>query len=418
MPCLVHNSVRSKCESAAPDATAAAAVPLTMAAALAAGSSGTSQGTSLHRRARQRVLRAVQRGMSLVEVLVAVAIGMIGILVITQAYITSDNFNRATLGEGGAQTNGTIALFTVEREIRMAGYGLNNTNLLGCGAVNWYYNGDYAQSMGGTLPNIIIAPVSITVTPGEPDRITVMYSSDSDRIVPTTLSKTMPSPSSELSVDGTVGFTPGDLVIMVNKTPPINCTLEQITQVQQVSAKLQHNPGITAPYNPPGAGLFPAYQTGDMVFNLGNPKVRTYSIVNNSLRLTDTLLSAAGGTPFDMVHGIVDLRAEYGKDDGIDNGTVPGTAFVANDGIVDNFSNAPLASGAEWQQVLALRIAVLTRISTYERPVAGACASTTAAPTWANGTRNFTVPEGLPSCYRYRAFETVVPVRNMIWRQD
>jgi hypothetical protein len=26
------------------------------------------------------------------------------------------------------------------------------------------------------------------------------------------------------------------------------------------------------------------------------------------------------------------------------------------------------------------------------------------------------VPGGLPSCYKYRVFETVIPLRNMIWR--
>ena len=58
-------------------------------------------------------MRIRQRGMSLVEVMVAVVIGLIGILVITQAYINSDNFNRATLGEGGAQMNGLVALYSI-----------------------------------------------------------------------------------------------------------------------------------------------------------------------------------------------------------------------------------------------------------------------------------------------------------------
>ena len=52
-----------------------------------------------------------QRGMSLVEIMVAVMIGLIGILIITQAYLTNDRFNRSTLGEGGAQTNGLAALY-------------------------------------------------------------------------------------------------------------------------------------------------------------------------------------------------------------------------------------------------------------------------------------------------------------------
>ena len=41
-------------------------------------------------------LRSRQAGLSLVEVMVAVLIGLIGILIITQAYITGDRFNRST----------------------------------------------------------------------------------------------------------------------------------------------------------------------------------------------------------------------------------------------------------------------------------------------------------------------------------
>ena len=63
---------------------------------------------------KKNLMRIHQRGMSLVEILVAVAIGLIGILIITQAYITSDNFNRTTLGEGGAQTNGTMRCLRIQ----------------------------------------------------------------------------------------------------------------------------------------------------------------------------------------------------------------------------------------------------------------------------------------------------------------
>jgi type IV pilus assembly protein PilW len=364
---------------------------------------------------RERGARGRQRGMSLVEILVAMAIGLIGMLVITQAYIATDKFNRSTLGESGAQTNGTVALFTLARDVRMAGYGMSNAAAFGCGKINWYYDPNYSTNLGGTLPDITLAPLYITVTPGQPDQITTMYST-STRPVPGTLSQTMPAASSELNVDGTTGYAEGDLVVLVNQTGAVSCTMAQISHVQPIAAKLQHNPGIDAPYNPPGAGLFPAYKKDDLVFDLGNPRVRNYSIVNGRLRVTDALATAGGAAPYDMVDGIVDLRAEYGKDNGVNNGTVANTIYAADDGVVDSFSNATPASGIEWQEVLAIRMAVLARIGVYEKPTGGVCTATTVAPTWANGSRSFTLPEGLPSCYRYRVFETVVPLRNLIWR--
>ncbi len=371
---------------------------------------------------KSTVMKIYQRGMSLVEILVAVAIGLIGILIITQAYITSDNFNRTTLGEGGAQTNGTIALFTLERELRMAGYGIANSAALGCGNINYYRGGQYSANLGGPLPNIQVAPVVIATTPGAPDQVTVMYSTTSEAIVPTTLSKSMPNSSSILTVDGTAGFEVPDLVLMVNKNPPQTCTLMEVTSVSAPSSNIAHDPGGGG-FNPAGGGLFPAYQKDDFLFNLGVPRVRSYAIVNNNLRLTDMAFASPASVTYDLVDGIVDLRAHYGKDNGVNNNTVTNALYAADDGIVDSYSSVTPVNGAEWAQVHSVRIAVLARIGTYERPTGGACTATTVMPTW-SGSRDllgsaltpFVLPEGLPSCYRYRVFETVIPLRNMIWR--
>jgi type IV pilus assembly protein PilW len=364
-------------------------------------------------------MRLRQHGMSLVEIMVAVAIGMIGILIIMQAYITSDRFNRSTLGEGGAQTSGAIALFTMERDIRMAGYGMNNSSLFGCDNIYWYYNGNYSGNAGGTLPNIKLAPVYIDNTAAGPHKITVMYGNTPDVPAPITITS-FNSHSSEITVDGWFGFNPNDFVLLVNSG---GCTLAQLTKVQKASSKLQVNPGAAGPYNPSGWGSFPTnYSASDSVVNLGQALVRTYSIVNNNLRATDTLLQAAGASPMDLVDGIVDMRAQYGKDNGVDNGTVSNTVYVANDGLIDQYSNVQPANAAEWMQVKSVRIGVLARIGNYEKPEGGVCTATTAVPTWAGSAQPSGAPapfatpaEGLPSCYRYRVFETVVPMRNMIW---
>jgi type IV pilus assembly protein PilW len=355
----------------------------------------------------------LQAGMSLVELMVAVLIGLIGVLIITQAYISGENFNRATLGEGGAQANGLIGLYTIERDVRMGGYGIANTNTLGCGDLYWYYdNGGGSQSYSANvpgwsgnpaaLPTITIAPVVIRTTANAPDTISVMYSQTSEMVVPTSISNFVAS-SSEVSVNGTTGFNAGDFVLMVGAG---GCTLGAITQVQPGPSKLQLNPGISAPYNPPAWGQFPTtYSNGDSIVNLGNPVVRTYAIggftTTPRLQLTSAQFSgSAGGTTIDLVDGIVDIKAQYGKDTGADN-------------VVDTWDANP---PADWLKVLAIRVAILARVGNYERPEGGACAATTAVPTWSgSGTRPFVIPEALPSCYRYRVFETTVPLRNVIW---
>lgn len=360
-------------------------------------------------------MRLRQSGLSLVELLVAVVIGLVGILAMTQAYLTSDRFNRSTTGEGSAQTGGLIALYQMERDVRMAGYGIASSSALGCGTIDWYYDPHYSASINPSspLPVLTLAPVAITTNGTNPDVITVMYSSTAERLMPTSITSFVAS-SSEVTVDGVYGFNVGDLILLVNSTSPTRCTLGKITQVQSGPQKLQLNPGASAPYNPPAWGSFPGtYGSGDLMLNLGNPIVRSYSINNNKLRVTDALLQTAGATPLDIVDSIVDMRAQYGKDNGAGGGT-------ANDGRVDEYNNTSPTTGAEWQQVLSIRMGILARIGVYEKPASGSnCDATTTARTWSGGTftkLDVSTVTSEDRCYRYRVFETTIPLRNMIWR--
>jgi type IV pilus assembly protein PilW len=369
-------------------------------------------------------MRSRQHGMSLVEVLVAVAIGLIGILIITQAYITGDSFNRSTLGEGGAQTNGTIALFTVERDVRQAGYGIADSRAFACGNIKYYVQPNYSINAGGTLPNVSLAPVSITTTAGQPDQITVMYASVATRLSPTAISAA--SPAGQFKVDGTYGFNIGDVVLAVNLTGAPNCSLRKVTNVTAGTAQLNYNPGSGGEFNPPpaGNGTLPTYVKDDLVFDLGQVRRRNFAIVNNNLQATDSLLSDGTTSSFDAVDGIVDMRAQYGKDNGVNNGTVNNTSYTLGDGVIDSYDNTPPVTASDWAQVLAVRIGVLARIGNFEKPSVsgGNCDATTVLPTWSGSAASpfnavdIATVTSEARCFRYRVFETVIPLRNMIWR--
>lgn len=351
-----------------------------------------------------------QAGFGLVEVMIAMAIGMIGILAMMQAFAVNERYKENTVGSSGAQTNGSIALFTIERDVRMAGYGITNSGALGCSTIQYHYDGAYSDPPGGgagaPLPTLIMAPVVITQGSGtNPDSLATMSSSNAYRFAPATITSTMPHSSAELNIDDVTGFAENDLVVA---TQGSSCALMQVTQVQGAALKLQHNPGVSAPYNPAGGGnLLPAFGQGAQLFNLGNPQIRFYAVSSNNLTVGEWSLMLAGGTPTVLVDEIVDLQAEYGVDDGSNGGT-------AGDGSVDGYTVATPATAAGWAQVLAIRLAVLAR-GPYDKPdTSGTCTATTVAPTWAGG--NLNIPGGVPSCYRYRVFETLVPIRNMIWR--
>ena len=359
-------------------------------------------------------MRSRQPGMTMVEILVAVTIGLIGILIISQAYLTSENFNRSTVGEGGAQTNGLLALYSVERDVRMSGYGFANSAAMGCNQIYWYFDPEYSANIaGGSLPNITLAPVLITrdttaPVDVEPVELTVMYATGAERMMPSTLSDFNAS-SSEVEVDGTAGFRENDLVLIVG---PTGCTLGKITQVQPGPQKLQLNPGVSAPHNPPAWGAFPTtYDKGDSILNLGNPVVRVYSIGSGKLQVTDGFLQSGVGTTFTLVDGIVDMRAQYGHD-------------TNGDGTVDDWNSTTPTTSAGWTGVLAVRVGVLARIGNYEKPTGANCDATTAAPAWSGSSiaadafnkLDFATVTSEHRCYRYRVLETTIPLRNMIWR--
>lgn len=354
------------------------------------------------------------KGFGLVEIMIAMLIGMVGMLAIMQAFAVNERYKENTVGASSAQTNGSISLFTIERDIRMAGYGISNSAAFNCNTIRYHYNGRYSSPPGGgtgaPLPSLTMAPVVITQGVGTaPDSIMVMSSGSAYRFAPATLTQNMTSASVAIDVDDVTGFAQGDLVVATSGT---TCAMMQLSQIQSAGLKLEHTSGSSTLFNPDsGSNTLPAFAAGSQLFNLGQPQIRTYEVTNNSLTVTEWMLSLVAGTSAAnvLVNEVVDLQAEYGVDDGSNGGT-------ANDGILDGFTTTTPSTAAGWGQVLAVRLAVLTR-GGYERPDAGGACTTTPAsrpPTWAAG--NLNVPGGLPSCYRYRVFETVVPLRNMIWR--
>jgi type IV pilus assembly protein PilW len=365
--------------------------------------------------------------MSLVELLVAAAIGIIASLAIFQVFAVFEAQKRTTTSGGEAQISGTLAVFALEREIRQAGYGINNLEFLGC-QIQGY------DSLSATPFTLDMVPVRITQgAAGAPDTITVMYGSGELLPNPASITQNMPSASSIFKVSNRYGFQEGDIIIAAETGK--NCTLAQVSSLPGalgLNDNLIHDPGTyTDPetgfpkdirYNPsPPPGI--TYTTNAKIFNLGAAPVNNiYSIQSGQLTQQQALFAAVPPAATPLYDGIVQLQAQYGKDNGA-GGT------VANDGIVDFWEDVTPATTAQWAQVLAVRFAVVTRSGLYEKeqvspatirlwedcipsppaPPPGCSAPPySIAPVW-----TLTVDE---RHYRYKVFHAVVPIRNMIWK--
>ena len=351
--------------------------------------------------------RRAAAGFSLVELMVAVLIGLIGTVVIFQVFAVFEGQKRTTTSAGDAQQNGLLALSSLERDARMAGYGLSNSPLLGCSVTA--YDSTGTRDFSFTLAGVQIADGAS----GAPDTVTFTYGTSGMVVYPPILAANAGINATSATIGSAYGFFSGDLVAFGQSgtTPLGTCYMKQLT-AGPVAAVLAFADG--ARYNKAGglASGFTAWDntshTGGLVFDLGPappasgaPVVAIYSIASGQLMYQNLLSDSAASATAD---GIVQFQAQYGYDTNGDGAVQTG----------EWTNTAP----ADWTKVIAVRMAVLARGAQPERPdpTTLVCNTTTTAPTWSGGTIDPAVTDPTSwQCYRYRLFETQVPVRNLIW---
>lgn len=361
-----------------------------------------------------------QQGLSLIEMLIGVLIGMITTVVVFQAFSLNERQKRVTTGAADAQTNGALALFSLERDVRMAGFGLETDFAAKCNTTYSYF--DNGGGAAGPIPGMdAVAPLIITDGGGSSDQIAIVYfadPADSNFSMPsyTTLRSTMPQPSAELNVSNTDGCKENSLAIVQQAG---NCMVMEVTQVQDSALKVQHNPGGAGTaakpvYNPKNPYMvdnnWPAFAK-DAVVRCGfsRPTQRTYRLnASRALEVADT-----GAAALSLAPEIVSLQAQYGISDTANSNKV--TAWSDATGAWA----APALTRELGKRIKAARVAVVARSSEYEKPQPGqGCATTTQAmlDAWSDWA-DFSSVKALPDwqCYRYKAFETVIPLRNMLW---
>ena len=343
-----------------------------------------------------------QRGFSLVELMVAVVVGLLGILAIMSVFLVSEGQKRTTTGGADASENALVAMVTMERDLRMAGLGLVG---LSCTVVN-----GYNAALGG---NFNFSPLAVSITRDNPaagtDRIAIVYSASSFGNLPTALSFTTATSDDVVTPANGDGFVAGDLMLFSDPAPSVKpCTLLQASANASLSGTtwtIDHLPGGTAPFNPPiGTNIFPAggYVTGARVTNMGPRARREYFVQNSRLMMRDqTIADAANVNPVALVESIVAIRAQYGRD-------------TNADGYVDTFdATAPAETG----QLVAVQLAVVARSGQLER----AAVSPATLTLWNGGTianGGAIALDATAQLYRYKVYQTTVPMRNVIWTNN
>ncbi|MES2830400.1 MAG: PilW family protein [Pseudomonadota bacterium] len=342
-------------------------------------------------------------GFTLVELMVGLAIGLLVILVIFKVATNFEGQKRTTTEGAGAQENGLYVITTLERDIRMAGWGTSATPLLGCnGTVNSVFR-------GAPIAGFSLMPVQITHNGTGPDTIAVTSGTGMLASTANEVTAVGASGNGTLNVASAVGFQDNDMVIVAN--PDGTCTFGQVTQVDTVGNAIGRGTGSNFNPAPSVRATWPAEQVGAKIYDLGNLVRRTYRLDPSDATLRSQELAAPSA--LSLADNIVSIKAQYG---------IAGADPAAQS--VENWVNATgiwAAPGpAEISRIKAVRLFVVARSPIREKPdVGGACSTTAVAPkpSWADGDA---VTIDLSAnvqwqCFRYKSFQAIVPLRNVLW---
>jgi len=405
------------------------------------------------------------------EILVGLVIGFIAVLVIYQIYTVSEGFKRNTTALGEAQQTGLYSAFVVGLDLANAGAGMvvESPNLASCfdpgGAMPMRFGKSYRP-----LP-VVVADSGDANTP---DTFVLAYSSA------TTLNSAAPFTATSVAgatfqIQSPGGFHANDLVVAISKPgsptgtdPTALCPTSKVTAVA-LTNDTEGNVIITqTPVDPPGGidltdaalllNLGPCNRVQKVMYALKQPPPLDNSAVTWDNKpvcnagtpcslyakpLLDTSAGANCGKPVDLpanpiATNVVNIKVQYGiaapgDPKGILNTWVPAKA-TPNDG---DWTWTTMMDGAtlitQINQIRAVRIGIIVQSEQFDKNLAGYtggnylngaynwvlfdCANVVKAncPGRITGTiaaQNVPVPGN----WRFRTYETVIPLRSAIWQ--
>lgn len=391
-----------------------------------------------------------QAGFSMIELLVGLGISLIGMLVIYHVLTVTQGYRRTTTEVGAAQETGAVSLYYIERDLRRAGYGVQGllwqeptqasmetaaATLLprayGCNVL--------ARDKTRANFSFPMAPVLIqdggvdAAGKPRPDSVSVLFGSARAHAFPPTLSIDLASGSNPIKISTAMGLDNKDLIVLADlSTATPKCELTQVGDIKAPGETSCTSPSTlnrpwcintvgldqtTYPFARPLTNEYKGREelkasplTTPVLLNLGqSPANPTYRIskpssaagaVRSVLIMNDALFPDRDAT---IAEGIVTLQAQYAFKDG-------------------SFHNA-LASGADWAQVVGVRVALVARSELLEKAAVLPNDAVTGKPTLVifpedaakksdKVVLELTAEENL---YRYKIYQTVVPLRSIIW---
>lgn len=419
--------------------------------------------------------RSPTAGFSLVEVMVAMVIGLLGILVMTQVFALFEGQRRTTSGGDDAITGGAIALNGLQREIQQSGWGISALQVIGCTVTGQWGISPALTPTGPTvaLPLVPVTINSALIPAGDPNTDTLLIISgvSNGTVEGDIIKSVVAGPPAGFVVTSPTVFGTGDRLVAITMSPqpvPCNQTLGVVGGASTSTTVITTDTTAVA-----------STVQGPRLFNLGpRPRVQAYAVRNGKLTVCDYTTNDCGAactaadSPTGTVAGgscnaswlqiasdIVSLRAQYGRDTTDGN---PLNPTISMDGTVDVWDKTVATSATPVSgivaantntcglaRVSAIRLALVARSNQPEKAPGGVhvtpiLTATTIpplppgqlgnGPLWAGSdnvaagistttalaaavdltlTRPTTTTWPTWQDFRYKVFGTTVPIRNI-----
>ncbi len=333
-----------------------------------------------------------QSGFTLVEIMVGLAIGLLATLVVMQVFEVFEMQKRTTTGTADAQTNGTIALYSIGREMQQAGFALMPFNANQAGASPLACT---QLVKDGVAANIdLLSPASIV--DGVSDTITIRYGDSRAGGAP---SMVRVLTGNTATLGSNLGCTAGSASLSFRENSPI-CNMSSVSSVPATPPADAQT--IVTLRDPTGVAV------NSYVSCLGAWHEVTFRVNNDSLERQDLAVS---NNFVPVLPDIVNLQAQYGISSSCNSNDI--VQWVDATG-----GQWATPSVADRNKIKAIRVAVVTRNSKMEGGnISDVCGSASGTPlcSWTGGPAIDLSANPNWKRYRYRVFETTYPLRNVVW---
>lgn len=373
-------------------------------------------------------------GFSLIELMVSIVIGLLAILFATKIMTDSERNKDGALGGSDSMQNGMMAMFSISADAEQAGFGLNDPILAGCDTDFYDDNGyELATAKRGTTDVNPLAAAVIVNGGSKSDEISFYSGSSAGGTISLRLISNYQGGSQLFTDRVPYGFAKGDVFVVAPEDGVGRCALAQVSAITEgASPAISFNDTADRYNNGDLKRTFAGSAT--RVFNLGpgaGLSLHTWLVDKGVLRVRATNMGGSG-EPQAVADNVVAIKAQYGFDKrGADFDPEQGMQVEEwSSDMIDADGDGVTGGAGDYQRVAAVRLAVVARNRTPERPAANGACSATTAPIEVFKSKQPSSVKAVPveldlsdaaadvswTCYRYRAFETIVPLRNAGWR--